>query len=124
MCDMNSLKQINDQYGHEKGSLAIKLMSKVICNIFKHSPVYRVGGDEFVVILENDDLAHMHELLTQLDPYLVDRDFSLESPWLQVAFSMGASHYIPGVDNHYKDVFQRADAKMYACKKTLHAERK
>lgn len=124
MCDMNRLKQINDQYGHEKGSLAIKLMSKVICDIFKHSPVYRIGGDEFVVILENDDLAHMHELLTQLDPYLVDRDFSLESPWLQVAFSMGASHYISGVDNHYKDVFQRADAKMYACKKALHAERK
>lgn len=123
MIDMNKLKILNDEYGHEKGNFAIVMMAKTICDIFKHSPVYRVGGDEFVVILENEDLQNMESLLPKLDPFLMDRDMKSQTPWMQVAFSIGASRYLPHIDTSYNDVFARADAKMYACKKALHAER-
>ena len=54
-CDLNNLKQINDTYGHEAGDLYIKRCCKVICSFFKYSPVFRIGGDEFVVLLQNED---------------------------------------------------------------------
>ena len=55
MVDLNFLKSINDTYGHECGNSAIISLSKLICDVFVHSPVFRIGGDEFVVILKNND---------------------------------------------------------------------
>ena len=55
VCDVNGLKAINDTLGHQAGDKLIREASMLICNTFKHSPVYRVGGDEFVVILIGQD---------------------------------------------------------------------
>ncbi|MCR5656764.1 MAG: GGDEF domain-containing protein, partial [Butyrivibrio sp.] len=62
MIDLNFLKKINDSFGHEKGDLAIQKLSRIICTIFAHSPVFRIGGDEFVVILKGSDYTHSKEL--------------------------------------------------------------
>nr|MCR4923531.1 GGDEF domain-containing protein [Lachnospiraceae bacterium] len=62
MVDMNYLKRINDLYGHDKGNLAIKKLCSHVCHIFKHSPVFRVGGDEFVIILKGEDLKNYDSL--------------------------------------------------------------
>nr|MCR4923529.1 GGDEF domain-containing protein [Lachnospiraceae bacterium] len=62
MVDMNYLKRINDLYGHDKGNLAIKKLCSHVCNTFKHSPVFRVGGDEFVIILKGEDLKNYDSL--------------------------------------------------------------
>ena len=51
-CDINGLKGINDTYGHEIGDVYIVNSCRGICSVFKHSPVFRIGGDEFVVILQ------------------------------------------------------------------------
>ncbi len=48
--DLNGLKEINDKYGHSRGDEAIKGTCRVIKNHFRHEDVYRIGGDEFVVI--------------------------------------------------------------------------
>ena len=50
-CDVNDLKVINDTFGHDMGDEYLKNCSKVFCNVFSHSPVFRIGGDEFVIIL-------------------------------------------------------------------------
>ena len=63
MVDLNGLKEINDNYGHEKGDISIKTVCQIVCNVFKHSPVYRMGGDELVVILENCDFEERDELI-------------------------------------------------------------
>ena len=55
MVDLNFLKVINDNYGHDCGNEAIKLLSSTICNVFVHSPVFRIGGDEFAIVLRNND---------------------------------------------------------------------
>ena len=55
VCDVNGLKVINDTLGHKAGDEHIRKASRMICDIFQHSPVYRTGGDEFVVIMRGRD---------------------------------------------------------------------
>lgn len=57
--DINNLKIINDTLGHDFGDILIIDSCKLICKVFKRSPVYRIGGDEFVVILEMMTLINM-----------------------------------------------------------------
>ena len=118
MVDVNGLKGVNDRFGHEQGNLLLKHTVKTICDLFKHSPVYRVGGDEFVVILQNQDYTNRKALLEQLRPYSRKRDYSLKEPWLQLAFASGFSNYDPETDENYLQVFFRADAAMYLDKKS------
>ena len=62
MIDLNYLKKLNDTYGHEKGNQAIINICSIICDVFKHSPVYRIGGDEFVVVLKDRDYDNIENL--------------------------------------------------------------
>lgn len=55
VCDINNLKIVNDMYGHNEGDACIKNACARICGVFSHSPVFRIGGDEFVVILSGED---------------------------------------------------------------------
>jgi GGDEF domain-containing protein len=54
MFDLNDLKHINDRYGHERGDEYIVNCCRLICQVFKHSPVFRIGGDEFVALLRGE----------------------------------------------------------------------
>ncbi len=126
LVDMNELKTINDTYGHEKGNLAIQAMVKTICDLYKHSPVYRIGGDEFLVVIQNDDFDNQDTIwrqLTTLTECLCHRTRNFKEPWLERSFSAGRSQYRPGKDKSWKDVFRRADAAMYKVKKTLEQDR-
>lgn len=114
MIDMNSLKHINDTYGHERGNEAIISLSKLISEVYKHSPVFRVGGDEFVVILEKSQLEKRDKLLEQLmfKMQLLSKNESLME-WERVSASVGMAVFDDSCDNCYMDVFRRADQKMY-----------
>lgn len=57
VCDVNNLKAVNDLYGHKEGDAYIKRACARICGVFSHSPVFRIGGDEFVAILSGEDYA-------------------------------------------------------------------
>ena len=57
--DCDNLKVINDRYGHDKGDIYLKSATRLICQVFQHSPVFRIGGDEFTVILRNEDYCNM-----------------------------------------------------------------
>ena len=121
--DLNRLKEVNDQFGHDKGNIAIRSLTSFICNIFKHSPVFRIGGDEFAVTLEGFDLERIDELLEQTRPHRIARDLSQKEPWTQVVFSLGFARYDPSLDESCEDVVRRADAIMFAEKKSLGCER-
>lgn len=123
LVDMNELKTINDTYGHEKGNLAIQAMVKTICDLYKHSPVYRIGGDEFLVVIQNDDFDNQDTIWRQLTPYLCHRTRNFKEPWLERSFSAGRSQYRPGEDKTWKDVFRRADAAMYEVKRALEQDK-
>ncbi len=115
MCDMNDLKLINDTRGHSNGDEALQRTSRMICEIFKHSPVYRVGGDEFVVILSGNDYENREILLKKL------RDESAADERLRTgpAVACGLAVYESGKDKGFSSVFERADQLMYENKKEM-----
>ena len=116
VCDINNLKVINDKKGHSAGDQCIRSSSKIICNTFKHSPVYRIGGDEFAVILENDDYDNRYDLLEVVSGQTVFEDGDVSSK-----IAVGVSEYIKDEDKSLLDVFSRADIRMYEIKKELKA---
>lgn len=122
MADMNGLKFVNDIYGHEKGDIALRAMSHALCEAFKHSPVYRIGGDEFVVVLTGRDYENRDALLGKLVPYERVRNREAAEPWTEVAMAIGCAVYDPLQDHDYQDVFNRADETMYENKRRIKKE--
>lgn len=111
--DCDNLKQINDRYGHEKGDIYLKTASRVICSVFQHSPVFRIGGDEFSVIIMNDDYYNREALLKKFKKLVDDINNSAKNKWEQVNVSMGISEYDPENDSAVSDIVRRADRIMY-----------
>lgn len=123
MIDQNGLKWINDTFGHVKGDISIKTVCKVVCEVFKHSPVYRVGGDEFIVILKNDDFNDRESLIQKLTDTFINLFHNKElSPWERVTAAVGYSVFDSKRDKGVDDVLKRADAAMYRQKRTLKEE--
>ena len=60
--DVNDLKKVNDIQGHQAGDQYLRDACKIICDTFKRSPVFRIGGDEFAVIAQGDDYKSIDEL--------------------------------------------------------------
>ncbi len=114
VCDVNGLKVINDTLGHKARDEYIFKASRMICGVFQHSPVYRTGGDEFVVILRGRDYLAREELVQELHNRSVAHILEKE-----VVISGGLSDYRPGTDASFHDAFERADALMYEEKKLL-----
>jgi diguanylate cyclase (GGDEF)-like protein len=112
--DLNGLKTINDTLGHEEGDRYIKSGCMLICKKFCHSPVYRIGGDEFAVILEGEDYRNRNELLSEFDSRIEENHLSGA-----VVVSTGIDSFSPGRDGCFLDVFKRADKKMYDRKQFL-----
>ena len=67
VCDVNGLKYVNDTYGHAAGDEYIRAACQLICDVFAHSQIYRIGGDEFVAIVRGEDYERRNELLAELD---------------------------------------------------------
>ena len=122
MVDLNYLKVINDTYGHGKGDEAIRALCSVICRVFVHSPVFRIGGDEFVVILENHDYENLDELKDAFGRNL-DELGKEKEPWKAISAAVGYAMFDPSRDNGVEDVFKRADQEMYEQKKRTKALR-
>ena len=114
VCDVNGLKKINDTLGHKAGDEYIRQASVMICDIFQHSPVYRIGGDEFVVILDGRDYMIRKELVLALHDRSVEHISSGG-----VVVSGGYSDFRPGEDSYFHNVFARADELMYEEKQLL-----
>ncbi len=124
MIDLNFLKRINDTFGHEQGNVAIKKLCFIVCHVFEHSPVFRVGGDEFVVILRGSDLKNIDGLVDKFNSTLDDmaKDKSL-AQWERVSAAIGVAFFDPARDDSVENVFKRADKNMYARKKEMKAIR-
>ncbi|SER44955.1 GGDEF domain-containing protein [Lachnobacterium bovis] len=112
--DLNNLKKINDELGHDCGDKYIKDGCKLICNVFAHSPIFRVGGDEFVAVLQGRDYLN-REYLTKTFSRMVMNNTEING----VVVAWGMDEYIVEKDDDYQAVFERADKKMYENKRQL-----
>ena len=114
VCDVNDLKRINDTLGHKAGDQVIRDACSSICRTFKHSPVFRTGGDEFVVIINGEDFPIRHELVEQVTSRSEERIRSG-----QYAIAIGMVDYDPNVHKNLLSVFEPADKAMYEHKRHL-----
>jgi diguanylate cyclase (GGDEF)-like protein len=119
MFDCNCLKQINDEYGHDKGDIYLKETARIICDVFEHSPVFRIGGDEFVAILHNRDYENRETLLRLFDEKCSEKREAEMDPWKKVDVSRGMADYDPQEDKLVDDVVRHADRAMYENKRTM-----
>lgn len=119
MFDCNNLKEINDNMGHDKGDIYLQTACTLICKVFAHSPVFRVGGDEFICILRNQDLDDRVDLLKLFDERAGTINTFAENEWNKVSIALGISEYDPERDKCVEDVARRADVLMYEHKKIL-----
>ena len=117
MFDCDNLKKINDRYGHEKGDVYLKNACRLICRVFQHSPVFRIGGDEFSVILQGDDYRERDALIQRFRREMADISAAADREWEQVQVAMGVAVYEPERDRSVNDVIRRADQNMYENKR-------
>lgn len=115
VCDLNNLKQINDTLGHKAGDAYIQEASRLLCDIFKHSPVYRIGGDEFTVLLKQNDFTDRNELIQKLTEN-VRRNLTQEN---KPVIAVGFAEFNAKDHRKVADVFELADTRMYNNKKEL-----
>lgn len=123
MLDCNDLKKINDVYGHEKGDLYLRTACALICRIFARSPVFRVGGDEFVVILQMEDYENRQALIREFERQMAETQGDDRAPWDRVSVALGLAQYEPDRDDGPDSVLRRADETMYRKKTRMKAGR-
>ena len=111
--DCDNLKTINDRYGHDKGDIYIKSASRLICRTFQHSPVFRIGGDEFAVILQNEDYENREELEKEFRANRRKLCASAAEKWEEPHVAVGIAAYDPAIDSAVADTIHRADQIMY-----------
>jgi diguanylate cyclase (GGDEF)-like protein len=115
VCDINDLKTANDMYGHKEGDICIKNACARICGVFGHSPVFRVGGDEFIVILTGEDYIQRQKLLEKINA--LPKDLSKVRPGETI--SAGLAVYDNEKHPSVLSVAEEADKAMYEKKQAL-----
>ena len=117
--DINYLKETNDRYGHDVGNKLIVCAAHIISSIFKRSPVFRIGGDEFLVILQNRDLEDLEGLLKKFDEECLNESIATDKENIPVSIAKGFARYNSKKDSNFIDVFNRADDAMYENKREM-----
>ena len=111
--DLNSLKKVNDAHGHAVGDAFIITAVAIMADVVGKENIYRVGGDEFIIILENADVRRVRDVFELLD-VTTERYNDKPKPFKErVSFSKGAAIFNAAGDTAFKDVFLRADKAMY-----------
>lgn len=110
--DVNDLKKVNDNDGHKAGDQYLRNACKIICDIFKHSPVFRIGGDEFAVIAQGSDYEDIETLIERV--YTHNAEAKRNGG---IVIACGMAKY--EADACVAPVFERADHNMYENKSSL-----
>ncbi len=125
--DINNLKIINDAYGHAMGDKYIINCCGCFSGKFINSPMFRIGGDEFVVFLsESRDYSERYTILEYLENemnYRAKADIPVE---VKVSAAYGIADFDPDTSPEgmtYDQLFNMADENMYKKKKEMKAER-
>ncbi|MGQ9648257.1 MAG: GGDEF domain-containing response regulator [Thermodesulfobacteriota bacterium] len=114
--DMDHLKWINDHYGHHEGDQALKDFANILKRTFRESDIVaRIGGDEFVVLLESKDECGQI-VLTRLDENIKHHNAKKSRPY-DLSISVGMTQFDPEHPIPVDELLSNADALMYAQKR-------
>lgn len=121
-CDLNHLKKVNDTYGHAEGDRHIIAAANVLRESFGPTAhCYRIGGDEFLIVLDGEDAAEDYARGEARLNKLQARYNGEERPPIPLAIAYGMAEY--DISTHDPEAAERlADQRMYEHKARLKAE--
>jgi len=115
--DLDNFKQINDNYGHRTGDLALKKIAQILMERLRKSDfIARYGGEEFVCILPHTNLRVAKEISEQIRSFIENTIFTFKVNKIRLTISAGVSLFRKS--DNASTVFERADAAMYLGKKS------
>lgn len=115
LLDIDHFKKINDSYGHQAGDQALVHLSKVTKQLLRPTDsLGRWGGEEFLIMLPNTDLAEAEHVMQRLQRELTKTFFLHDNQRILITFSAGVTQRQPNEDG---DAWiSRADKAMYRAK--------
>jgi diguanylate cyclase (GGDEF)-like protein len=117
-CDLNNLKQCNDNLGHAYGDQYITDSAHLLQKNFSDfGKVYRIGGDEFCIVIPNAVKCNIAELVERLKKD--ESDYNISSPVVKIQIAIGYTVFNPEVDSNIEDIRNRADELMYKNKEEI-----
>ncbi len=113
--DIDNFKQINDKYGHLAGDKVLVAVSNVILETIRETDIaFRIGGEEFLVLLSDTTPDGSHKLAERLRHQVENCHVSFESKLIQFTISLGVSSY--NQSENKQSLISRADKAMYNAK--------
>nr|MCR5278786.1 diguanylate cyclase [Lachnospiraceae bacterium] len=119
--DINGLKRVNDNMGHEFGDKLISDAASVMKLVYGAEKVFRVGGDEFTVIVEGVESSDMDLYFDKFNLKLEEFNMGYRKYDMKLAISKGYAIYDRLRDGDFQAVFKRADEAMYADKERFYS---
>jgi len=114
--DLDDLKWINDHWGHNEGDQALIALGSILKNTFRESDIIaRIGGDEFVVLLESTD-ENEEVFIARLYENMRDYNGKLSQDY-ELSVSVGVAQFDPEYPISTDELLSKADALMYAQKR-------
>ncbi len=117
--DVNNLKLTNDSYGHEMGDELLIRAANLIQEHFKSSRAYRIGGDEFVVIIRDEDYNDRENIVETFKKDVEEIHKKSSGLKTDTPIACGMATFDPETDVDYLSVFTRADTIMYDNKRKM-----
>lgn len=115
--DIDDLKQINDQYGHDEGDLAIKAMGVILVKTFRASDIIaRFGGDEFTIFTVDSGLKLLPKIEERLNKFTKEYNLQSRKPY-QLSISIGAVPFQSSECVSLENLMSQADNDLYEEKK-------
>lgn len=110
LCDVNKFKQINDTWGHAVGDIALqKIASTIQANIKSTDTAIRLGGDEFLIYINNSSQNKAYEIVKKIKTKLSESPLYLEDEYVLLSVSFGIAEH----RGKLKDTLRSADKNMY-----------
>ena len=117
IADINDLKKVNDTYGHDYGDILIQNGASLLKKVWGSKCVYRIGGDEFIILDSIVDKSEAEEKIALFDQIIDEYNQKNCKKELHIQIAIGMAIYVHEEDKEYMDVFRRADNAMYEDKK-------
>ncbi|MEA3424074.1 MAG: GGDEF domain-containing protein [Bacillota bacterium] len=116
MFDIDKFKNVNDTYGHGIGDIVLKeTATTVMDNIRVNDHLFRIGGDEFLILLPNTELEYAALVAKKLRKIAENNEYA-DTKIKNITFSMGVAQY--NADESVEEFVARADITMYGAKET------
>jgi diguanylate cyclase len=115
--DIDHFKKVNDKYGHNAGDKALRLIAQLMQKqIRKSDTLFRIGGEEFVLLLTNTSTAQAEPLITKLRNGIVDSGFHFKQQRVVLTLSAGITEV--ATEDSIESIYERADAALYQAKES------